>query len=381
MRKILFVVSSLVSVLVEYLIIYLLFRYLFKASPIITYGVLIIIFLVMSFLTITSYIYLHQKTPADEEKPNEAFLTQIIDEVNRKYHRHFKLFYITSIQPNPAWCIGNLIYVNNSYRIDEDYLGGVIAHELGHAISGIGNYTFIASLKPSTMISKTIYFAIVALMNQTIKLKKILTKLLLVLYLLFSFNNLLFVYPFIRNDEYLANRVAVNLGYGNELRCYYGLGYNEEIDPMLQRIDFMHPKLSAMINQINLDLGLTDNEVNFYIINNKLIKCTKMTKTITLPAEVKIITRKAFINPHLKKVSGQGVLQIESGAFLNNLELEELVFPNLMSLEMYKFSQLVSLKDIKLNNEAILLRLIDVFKSSNPRLVKKLEIKLERIKK
>ncbi len=378
MRKILFIITSIISVLVEYLIIYLLFNYIFGFHKVVTYGMLISILVVMTFLTITSYVYLHKETPSDEEKPNEVFLTKIIEQVNSKYHKHFKLYYITTIQPNPAWCIGNCIYVNNNYRIDEDYLGGIIGHELGHALSGICNYTFLASLKPSTVISKVIYFTIIALTKKQSSINKIFLTLFIGIYILFSLNNLIFIYPMIRNDEYVANKLAVELGYGQELRCYYGLGYDEDLNPLIQKLDFLHPSLSQMINKINQELNLTKDQLEYYVIKNKLIKCTKMTKTITLPEQIEIITNKAFINPHLKKITSYNVLSIQSGAFSNNLELEELIFPNLVSLGTYKLNKLTKLKNIKINNEVIITSLIEIFKDSNPNLSKKLTFKIRK---
>lgn len=379
MRKVKFIITNICSVLIEYLEIYLINRYMFQFNRLLCYGITIGIFLVMSGLTLVSYYGLRQDTSDDEAKPNESFLTNIIEKVNQKYQKHFKLIYLTSIQPNPAWCIGNCIYVNNNYSIDEDYLGGVVAHELGHAISGIGNYTFIASMKPSTLFSKALYFIIIQLNKKRTIVKSIISNVLLVFYFVLSLNNIIFVYPMIRSDEYFANKIAVELGYGNELRCYYGLGYDNSMTPIIKVMDLMHPALDKMIERLNDELKLSLEQRDYYIIHNKLIKCTKMTKTITLPNQVKIITSKAFTNPNLKKITAYEVVTIESLAFANNLELEELIIPKTINFSTYRLNELRCLTKIDVNDEEILLKLIKYFDCKNFKLVKQLEYKIKKI--
>lgn len=378
MRKVKFIITSICSVLIEYLEIYLFNRYIFHFNQLLSYGIMIGIFLVMSGLTFVSYYCLRQDTSDDEPKPNESILTNIIEKVNQKYQKHFKLIYLTSIQPNPAWCIENYIYVNNNYSIDEEFLGGVVAHELGHAISGIGKYTFIASMKPSTMFSKILYFIIIQLNKKRTIIKSIISNVLLIFYFILSLNNIIFVYPMIRSDEYFANKIAVELGYGNELRCYYGLGYDNSVTPIIKVMDLMHPTLDKMIERLNDDLGLSIEQRDYYIIGNKLIKCTKMTKTITLPNQVKIITSNAFTNPNLKKITAYEVLTIETLAFANNLLLEELIIPKTINFSTHRLNELKHLTKIDVNDEEILKKLIKYFDCENLKLVKQLGLKIKR---
>ena len=86
-------------------------------------------------------------------------LLEIINVTSKAYNKKFKLHYVTLPQPNPAWCLGSDLYINNAIKVNPLYLPGIVAHELGHAISGVSNYTLLASLKPSTLISKTLYSA------------------------------------------------------------------------------------------------------------------------------------------------------------------------------------------------------------------------------
>ena len=161
------------------------------------------------------------------------------------------------------------------------YLTGIVAHELGHAISGVSNYTLLASLKPSTLISKTLYLTIVALEDKKHWLLKMLMYCLLVLYVIFSLNNIIFTYPFLISDEFTANSIAVNLGYGESLRCYYGLALFDEDSNFIRKLDFMHPKVSSMLDKINKELDITDEYLNFYSIGGVLLTCFADTKTPT----------------------------------------------------------------------------------------------------
>ena len=256
MRKVVFILSNIISIILEYLIIYLFFRAC-NIEIIYVTIILLSIFIIHLILVIFSLIALNMKTPEDEKKPYQKELNEIIEAVNSKYNAKFKLFYTSSPQPNPAWCMGRCIYINNNYEINEVFSKGVVAHELGHGLSGISRYSSLASFKPSTVISKIIYLVMIKLFDKKNKFVHFLLVLLLIIYVIFSLNNLIFVYPFVRKDEYIANDFAVKLGYGNELRCYYSFGLNNN-DRMLRLTDFMHPTIDNMIVRLNKRLNIKE---------------------------------------------------------------------------------------------------------------------------
>ena len=98
----------------------------------------------------------------------------------------------------------------------------MIAHELGHAISGISHFTFIPSLKVSTFISRILYLTIVAMFNSKKKWLNVISYILYVPYYIVNLNNILFTFYFLRDDEITANNIAIDLGYGEYgvVRCF-----------------------------------------------------------------------------------------------------------------------------------------------------------------
>ena len=127
----------------------------------------------MIVFVIYANITLRKTSIEDKNRPCEDELLKIVSKVSSKYKKKVKLHYVSAPQPNPAWCIGNHVYINNEYSCPDIYLPGVIAHELGHVISGISNYTFIPSLKISTLISRVFQLTIMAFVKSN---KKILRK-------------------------------------------------------------------------------------------------------------------------------------------------------------------------------------------------------------
>ena len=351
MRKLVFILSNIISIILEYLIIYLFFR---ACNIQFIYVIITVlsIFILHLILVIFSLIALNMKTPEDERRPHQKELNEIIDMVNSKYKTKFKLFYTSSPQPNPAWCMGRCIYINNNYEINEVFSKGVVAHELGHGLSGISRYSSLASFKPSTVISKIIYLIMVKLFDKKNKFMHFLLVLLLIIYVIFSLNNLIFVYPFVRKDEYIANDFAVKLGYGNELRCYYSFGLNNNSDRMLRLTDFMHPTIDNMINRLNKRLNIKEYK-NLYWVNNNLYHAIIDTITVTLPPFITTIENYSFESNTLKKIKGDGVIKVYPNSFYGLNKLEVLIISNIKTLPIGSVRTLKSLKKIVVNDETI----------------------------
>ena len=372
MKKILFIILNLISILIEYTLIYLFFNvilnYNFTISTIMTF----IILLLFMVLVLVANHQLKLPDDKDEKRPLESKLLEIINVTSKKYNKKFKLHYVTLPQPNPAWCIGSDLYINNSIKVNPLYLPGIVAHELGHAISGVSNYTLLASLKPSTLISKTLYLTIVALENKKNKLLNIFIYVLLFLYVIFSLNNIIFTYPFLISDEFTANDIVIKLGYGESLRCYYGLALFDEDSNFIRKIDFMHPKVSSMLDRVNNALEIKDEYLNFYSIDGILLTCFANTKTITLPDYITEIGDFAFTNTSLKKVSSKNVVKVNVNSFYNNLELVELNLPNVKYFPTSSIRKLNMLNEIKINDLNIIKSIYLSYNQSNRLFNKKL---------
>ena len=134
MKKILFIILNLISILIEYTLIYLFFNvilnYNFTISTIMTF----IILLLFIVLVLVANHQLKLPDDKDEKRPLESKLLEIINVTSKNYNKKFNLHYVTLPQPNPAWCIGNDLYINNSIKVNPLYLPGIVAHELGHAM-------------------------------------------------------------------------------------------------------------------------------------------------------------------------------------------------------------------------------------------------------
>ena len=259
MKKGLFILLNIFSVLIEYLLIYLFFRYVLNKVFLISLIMTLVIFTIMVIFILYANIILRKTNIEDEKRPYEKELLNLIDNVEKKYHKDFHLHYVSAPQPNPAWCVGNHIYINNEYVNDEIFLPGMIAHELGHAISGISHYTFIPSLKVSTTLSRVLYLTIVAMFNSKKKFVKNISYGLFIPYYIINLNNMVFTFHFLRNDEITANSIAVELGYGDYLRSYYGLAKLYEQDPFLVKCDFYHPSIDKMIHCMNQKMKINNS--------------------------------------------------------------------------------------------------------------------------
>lgn len=371
MKKLLFIILNSISIIVEYILIYLFFNIILHKSFLISIIMTMVIFFLMLILTLFASHQLKLQDDNEENKPLENELLNIINVAEIKYNKKFVLHYISAPQPNPAWCIGNNLYINNSCSVNPIYLPGIVAHELGHAISGLSNYTIMASLKPSTMISKIIYLTIVALFRKKKLIFKIIIFLLLFIYILFSLNNMIFTYPFLIQDEFTANTIAVKLGYGDSLRCYYGLAKFDNDNDFLRKIDFMHPTVIDMLDRVNKELNIKDEYLDMYYCNGILLTCYNDTPTITLPNFIREIGNMAFVNKNLKKVTGMCVLKVNHNSFFNNAKLEEINLPNVIEFNTLSIRKLDNLKEIKINNLNIQKQIYLKYQNANKLFAKK----------
>ena len=223
MKKVLFIILNLISVFIEYALIYLFFRFVLNKVFIISMIMTLVIFIMMIFVVIFANIVLRKSSIEDKNRPCEDEINKIIDKFTFKYNKRFYLHYVSAPQPNPAWCIGNHIYINNQFRCDNVFLPGVVAHELGHVISGISHFTFIPSLKVTSILSRVFHLSITALLNHDKTFCKIISWVLFIPYYIINLNNIIFTYHFLKEDEINANSIAAKLGYGEYLRCYYAV--------------------------------------------------------------------------------------------------------------------------------------------------------------
>ena len=97
-------------------------------------------------------------------------------------------------------------------------------------------YTFIPSLKISTLISRVFQLTIMAFVKSNKKILHAIAYFLFVPYYIINLNNIIFTYHYLRDDELYANKIACELGYGEYLRCYYGLAVKNDEDPLFIKL-------------------------------------------------------------------------------------------------------------------------------------------------
>lgn len=354
MNKGLFVILNIFSIILEYILVYLFFRFILKKIFLISIIMTLFVFLLMVFIVVFANIMLRKTKIEDKSRPCEEEILKIIDKCSEMYNKKFYLHYVTAPQPNPAWCISNHIYINNQYRCSTIYLPGVVAHELGHAISGISNYIFIPSLKISTLISRVFYLTIISLLNVDKKLTNIIANIFFIPYYIVNLNNLIFTYHFLKKDEITANSIAVNLGYGEYLRCYYAEVLKYDDNKLFRKADLMHPSIKMMIDKLNFELGIKNELLDIYYINNILMYANIKTKTFNIPKFITEIYPNSINSSCLVKITSDYVEKIHYNAFKSCSNIEVLSFKNIKEFPVSVINNLNKLEVIKINDLNIL---------------------------
>lgn len=354
MKKVFFIILNLISVVIEYALIYLFFRFILNKVFIISLIMTLIILLLMVFVVVSANVVLRKSSIEDKNRPCEEEVNKIIDKVAATYNKKFYLHYVSAPQPNPAWCIGNHIYINNQFRCDNVFLPGVVAHELGHVISGISHFTFIPSLKVTSVISRVFHLSIAALLNNDKTASKIIAWILFIPYYIINLNNLIFTYHFLREDEITANSIAAKLGYGEHLRCYYAVALKYDNSKLFRKSDFMHPSIEVMIEKLNEELKIEKELIDIYYINNALILANVKTKTFVVPSFITEIYPGSINSCDLIKVSSDNIVKVSHGAFRECGNLEIINFKNVKDFSFSSLNNLNKLSTIKIDDLTIL---------------------------
>lgn len=369
MKHKLFIFSCMLSIIIEYCLVFIFFNKLLKLNFIIS---LIITLVILALLTVIMFFSSKAIVQGDtdvNEKPCEKELMEIINKTNKLYNKQFELHYTSVPILNPAFCLKNCVYINLSEKIiknkdnptyslmiDEIFLPGVVAHELGHAISGLTKYSFLATVKPLYVLSSYLLIMIHALIGKKNIVARIFNYLFVGLYTLITLPYQILVFPFIRNEEITANSIAASLGYGNDLRSYYKLTciLDGNENRLLRFVDFLHPSPALMVNKLNKDLKISNKKVDYFTAKNHLIYVETDTLTLKIPNNVEVLLNKSINGDHLLKLTGDNVKVVYPLAFNNCINVEKIILPNVEEFSVSCLSKLKNLKEIKINNINIL---------------------------
>lgn len=361
-RNIYFILLNILFTFIEYILLFLLFNKALSIKLIISLLIIIILLVINILLSKVLTKNIFKDVVIDDEKKINNYhnkLIPFINNINNKLKINIKIEYVDlDIRPNPAWCVDDTIYINIAYSSPNNELLGMCAHEVGHLYSGLTKHIYLYYLRATSIIALMINLLIklICLIVDKNKVLKIIGTIffipLYLLYIIINFFNHLIIYPFLREDENIANEIAIKLGYGNELLYYYKqIKYNEDIYSIkLQRLtDFEHPHVDKMINLMIKQLN-DENVSNGYIIyNNKLMLCDNKETVINIPNSVLTIDYHAFLfKENVEEIYSETLEKIES--FKNLKHLKKLYTPNLNSFPTNLLVICKNLKDIKIEN-------------------------------
>lgn len=358
-RNFRFVLLNILSTLIEYAIIFCFLYFIFKLSLKVSLISLGILFVIFCFITIFAFIGIQMPSKKSNNEENKDFVifNEIVENANKKYNLKLKVIFEKVPQPNPAFSIGKTIYINTNFNINADYSCGVIAHEVGHAISGLSNLTAVASLRPSTIFCNLFRLIVMACAAKDTIFTKVIGTIFYVLYILFSLGNLVVLYPFMREDEIIANNYATELGYGAELRVYYSDYIDSDMPKLYKMADNVHPSANLMVDRLTSKLGLKGIEKSLFYCNDNLYNSNVDTLTLTLN-NIKVIMSGAIKSEKLKKIKSNSLIEIKPNVLKYIPNLEELNCPKLEKLPIHELAHLNNLKKINVKSTEIYIQIV-----------------------
>jgi hypothetical protein len=179
---------------------------------------------------------------------------------------------------NPAFYHNKVVYINLAGKgLESQYEEGMLAHELGHAISGYADQFIFLNIRIS-VIFRTI---VLNMRNRVLAKNKALPKWFdfILYYSLFflSFIDDLILYRFIRQEEFEANKYACMITSGHSLRTYYykmHLRYKRQMYPF----DLLHPSPKAMIDEMNTFMEIDDLDKPIYHVDYRVYYVERLDK-------------------------------------------------------------------------------------------------------
>lgn len=273
MRITKFYILNIFALIIEYSVIFfgtyfLLTNQNMIISSSVTGGLFLFLFIII--------VLFKRRNPFDSDDITEQDIEDtygkyhyLIDKANKMGDMSIKLGVThTKDLQSPAFAMVNTIYVNKAYKVKEQYKAGLIAHELGHVLSGLNRKVYFLNARYSLIIGALLNVIGHRVQYSKIKIIRPITYIAFVLYYVINIVNKLVYFPFLKNDEHLANSFAVALGAGDSLRCYYFDSFSRT-DKKLNIFDFAHPSPASMIEQMNLDFGYKENyATDVYAIDN-----------------------------------------------------------------------------------------------------------------
>lgn len=162
------------------------------------------------------------------------------------------------------------IYINLAFSLPDHVKIGVVAHEIGHVISGSSNKILFAQVRFSTLISSILKYAGNTLGYHKNVASKGLRYVVYGMYRLVNMVNVFVLFPYMKQEERIANSYAIQLGAGDSLRCYYAR-FMRQSGSKLDPFDLSHPSVTEMIEAMNKEMKYThDYEIDIYAVDDHI---------------------------------------------------------------------------------------------------------------
>jgi hypothetical protein len=171
----------------------------------------------------------------------------------------------------PAFYHKGIVYINQKDKTyPPHYIEGLIAHELGHAISGYGDKYVLAQIKMSNIARSIIVsFRHAVMRKKNADMNKTVEGFLYYLMLWLTWLDEIILFKYLRTEEYLANKNACLISNGESLRTYY---YHVHRRRKRQRYEFdlIHPAPKKMIMRMEKYMDLDEYNKDVYAVDDKI---------------------------------------------------------------------------------------------------------------
>lgn len=216
--------------------------------------------------------------------------------------------------PSPAFYIRNTVYINVAFRQDKLLFEGILAHELGHATTRLGDVASFSVFRLSSTLSNAIMMIRLQTKDYKGLFYKIIDWYLYLLFMIISLLDELILNPFMREDEYLANLYALEITDGRALRTYYQKGVTQ-YQKQKMRYDLKHPTVLDMVEHLEKHMDLTNHEKDVYAVGTKIYHI----KNAATNADRQIKTHNYYLHvlEHTEEVSLKLARNFELGVGTN----------------------------------------------------------------
>ena len=170
----------------------------------------------------------------------------------------------------PAFYHKGTVYINSADKsYPPQYIEGLIAHELGHAISGYGDDYVFAQVKLSNVARALIVGLRYSVMKKNKEMNKYVETFLYYLMKSLTWLDEFILFKYLRREEYQANKNACLISNGQSLRTYY---YHVHRRRRKQKYEFdvIHPTPRAMIIRMEKHMNLDKYNKDVYAVNDKI---------------------------------------------------------------------------------------------------------------